>query len=347
MAIAWGALGTVEDENNTIDTTTSNIVYNNPPTWSDDDLGLFFCNVDGDAHAPSTYPSGWTERIDWEPASFGSRSCLAVATKEISSAAGEPSTYTFTYTPDADNSDGVLQMARITGVDQTTPFDVTYVEGTHANDGNDNTPTINAITTNTDGALAVAIIGYRKGDAPLTAHPSGWTLREELTSEAGDKYYAIYTQDKATAGTISSTTGTLTQGGRWSTVVFALKPASGSSQTISLPHIASTTTLYEPTVQRQELIELPHIAATTTLYEPTVQRQELIELPHIASTLVVHELTAANTPSSQEISLPHIPSELLMHEPMVTNKYKAPEPQHQVRTVSATLARYRKWRAGL
>lgn len=230
--IVWAAEGTVEDENNTLDLPTSALSVTSPPTWADGDLGLFIANADGTCDL-STYPSGWTEAVDYEPAAFTSRNRMFVATADVASAASPPGT-SFTWTPGSDNRDCQMIMARLTGVDNSSPFDVTYAEGTHANDGNDTAPVWNSITTATDGALVVAIVGFRSADAPITGSvPTGWT-KEFETSGSADKRIAVYTYEQATAGTVSGETIALTASGRWSTVVLALKPAATAATAATL-----------------------------------------------------------------------------------------------------------------
>lgn len=230
--IAYAAEGTVEDENNTVDLPTSALTVTTPPTWVDGDLGLFIANADGTTDL-STYDTGWTETVDYEPAAFATRNRLFFATADVASAASPPGT-SMTWTPATDNRDCQMIMCRVTGADNSSPFDVTYVEGTHAADGNTAAPAWNSITTTTDGALVVAIVGFRNGAGPITGSPpAGWTKEFETTGSA-DKLIAVYTQVVSTAGVVSGETIATTASDRWSTVVLALKPeASNPTGTIT------------------------------------------------------------------------------------------------------------------
>lgn len=294
-SIAWAGTGTAEDENNTIDTPTTAITFTSPPTWVDGDLGLFICNADGTCDL-STYPSGWTEAVDYEPAAFTSRNRLFVATADVASAASPPGTV-FTFTPGSDNRDAMLQMVRLTGVDNSTPFDVTYSEGSHANDGNNASPSWNSITTNTDGALVIAIVGYRRADRPITGSaPTGWKLEFEEIGAAGGRILAVYTMTQATAGTVSGETISLTASGRWSTVVLALEPAATSTPvTVNASTIAATSTVPAVTVTVDESVAAATIAAVAAVPAVTVTIDDGSWPPVIAAVATMPAVTVTTT----------------------------------------------------
>lgn len=211
------------DSNNTLATPTTGLAYTKPTNLADDDLAFIFGGTNGLVDL-STYPSSWVEVLDYQPAVQNSRYRIHVGYKVISSAAGEPATYTFTYTPDSTGRDASSIMSRVEGVNTSSPLDVTWSAASHGNVGSSGAPSIKAITTATDGAMAIAVVAFDAAQGPVSANPSGWTLENEITTGNNGVALAVYSQIKAVAGTIGAEVLAITGSSWWSTAVFALKP---------------------------------------------------------------------------------------------------------------------------
>lgn len=111
---------------------------------------------------------------------------------------GSESDPTFTLT-DTDNDAVVVIMATFRGVDTSTPFDVTYNNTNHflfsENDGNPASPDI---TTNTNGAFVLLLLGMSQRIAVFGA-PTGYTLGENNPDDY-DQCAGIAYKELATAG---------------------------------------------------------------------------------------------------------------------------------------------------
>lgn len=99
--------------------------------------------------------------------------------------------------------------------------------------------------------------------------------------------------------------------------------AAAATQTITLNQIASTTTVYNPTVSRQAslAISLNQIASTTTVFEPTVIlfTPNLIILNQIESTSQVYQPTVSRQ-ASKLITLDRIETTTQVFDPTVSRK---------------------------
>jgi hypothetical protein len=130
---------------------------------------------------------------DWTvaPSSYGEAAggndrAMAALYKVIASAAGEPSTYTFTRTGDSATHAQAVIIVQCRGVDNSTPIDNTSIPGDESNTFTPNAPDI---TTVTDGALILtaktmvsATTEVFDGVTPLA--PSTMTLADSIV--AGD-----------------------------------------------------------------------------------------------------------------------------------------------------------------
>lgn len=165
---------------------TTGVTVTHGLTLADNDVLYAFCGV-GTADlgsAPSLISafacSGWTELSgSFVQNSGGNDRAGSVLRKVITTASGEPSSYTFTATGAADTTAFVVTIVQLRGVDTTTPEDVALP--TPSTITNDFTPASPAITTTTDGALNLAghlaSFGAAEVSTGITfGAPSGYTL---------------------------------------------------------------------------------------------------------------------------------------------------------------------------
>lgn len=115
--------------------------------------------------------------------------------------ASPPSSYTF------DGSDGSPTgtsrvggiVISFLGVDAASPFDVTYVEGSHyTKQVNDTTPTPQPITTATNGAMVVIFVFTNNNTITDFGDIAGYT--KEVETLGNDRNVAVFTKVVATAG---------------------------------------------------------------------------------------------------------------------------------------------------
>lgn len=171
-----------------------------PTGTTTDDLMLAMCFV-GD----STLPDGvwdddggggnsWTKLIE-NYSTTGRSAAGAIFYKKATS--GSESTPTFTY--DATSRTMGAMIMTLRGVDTTTPFDVTYANGSHyVFTENQKSPTAAAITTATNGAWVVIAAGMTH-NLDTWGAPSGYTIRNG-TLIANNRTMSFATKEVTTAG---------------------------------------------------------------------------------------------------------------------------------------------------
>jgi len=152
--------------------------------------------------------------------------------KVIANAAGEPSSYTWSWTTSVGNVQGGI--ARCSGVDNITPIDVAASAGTGAS----TTPTAPGITTQSDNALLIWAASSQLNPLGIT-QPSGFT--EEWETQLNEFSYYV----QATAGDTGSQQGTFGTSRSWVAILSALRPASVlHKQTVAVQTAGSATVTY-------------------------------------------------------------------------------------------------------
>lgn len=122
-----------------------------------------------------------------------------------------------------------VQTAIYRGVDQTTPFDVSYVTSTSAGTASSYVP--NAVTTVTDGAWCLSIVGTTDDNAIFSSPTQGFTERMSGanydTNVWGDYSFGLADYEQATAGLVSMLTWRQGINGTdsWYVITTALRPA--------------------------------------------------------------------------------------------------------------------------
>jgi hypothetical protein len=173
------------------------------PTGSTtDDLMIAICSRGGNYGTASWLDdggggNGWT-RLVTNFTATGRDEVSAIFYKIHDGSESDP---TFSLS-DASNAGGAVVISTYRGVDTSTPFDVTYNNTNHylfsENDGNPASPDI---TTNTDGAFVVLLLGasQRAGD---WGAPTGYTLDSLAnTGDSYDRYAGMVYKEITSAGT--------------------------------------------------------------------------------------------------------------------------------------------------
>ena len=185
--------------------------------------------------------------VDYSP------TATSASTHILSKVAGasEPSSYTLGF---ASSQRWVFQITVISGADTSAPYDVAPQAAT-VSLGGTSTVTIPAITTVTDGALAIMSIGHDVSSiASQTIDTAGWT---ELINHLGGQPLASAGKIIATAGTtggVDVTRAGTPTGQAWG---FAIKPAT-SGLTID-----STDATMQRSTDFQVVCSTPTTAPTT------------------------------------------------------------------------------------
>ena len=174
-----------------------------------------------------TPASGFSEIVDVESDSGRDRR-VAVAWKIAG--ASEPSNYTFTNANDQ-RIFGI--MTAWSGVDTSTPFDVSYVDGTHRTEGNnDENVAAGPITTVTNEALVVLLQYITHNDITATGMPTGYTEAYAENGNDFDGQGVIAYKAVASAGLETPGVWTHTENGTGvndtTNVTVALRPAASS-----------------------------------------------------------------------------------------------------------------------
>ena len=156
---------------------------------------IFISDDSNDANDPGiATPTGWTllasqERLSSNQWSFVLFGRLA--------GASEPSTYSATRQATGSADTYTSRMSSWTGIDSTTPIDATAIV---AGVTDSNAPDPGAITTQTDDAIVVQILGMQAASVPSSTVPSGYT-------PAGRGHLFIPNANQAVAYKVVATAG--------------------------------------------------------------------------------------------------------------------------------------------
>lgn len=172
------------------DQTSTQTIECSPPSYSTGDLLLWWGYANNDVTITFN-ETGFTkdQEIQFNAASDG-----VVANSYKIASAGEPSTFTMDISGGVDQVLGCI-MASFSGVDSTTPLDVT---STTAQFDNDDSPDAPDITTANNDGMVVTAIGAMQSTSGDKVGPSGFTYTAE---EASTNYHIEAAhKTKATAG---------------------------------------------------------------------------------------------------------------------------------------------------
>ena len=212
---------------------SNTMVVNVPASIQEDDfLIASVLDADGDIHTIAS--TGWTELTQRDEGAWNANLWYKKAT------ASEGSTYTWTVTS-ANVRRGAIGIMAFRGVDTTTPWDVTYVEGDHRQGAFGlSAPTPKPITTNTDGAMVViSFQGENGGTQSAYTQPSGYTEVHDYAVNnfgltLGTAYKKVDTKGTETPGSYTSSVTDADQ----ALFTLALKPAGGGGTTGVVQSIA-------------------------------------------------------------------------------------------------------------
>lgn len=256
MAIAFGAAGT--RLNQTTAATTWNVAY--PAGISAGDCLVLFISSNGGAPS-ATPPTGWTEVFREASTVTNPRGGLYIKIATGS----ESGTLAVTMT----STTGNAQMLRYTGVDATTPQDVTrsIVENSGTTVANVVLP---SITTVTNGAMLVFVGAWNSSSRTSTA-PAGSTERIDFIADGGTaKAGTLADEIDATAGATGTRTLTSSSGtgiANWGAMM-ALRPA-GTAGAVTAVAATATAAAPAPAVSNGSFPgNVSAVAATGTAVAP-------------------------------------------------------------------------------
>jgi hypothetical protein len=167
---------------------------------------------------PTTAPSGWTYIAGRNGGDATSGPSISVFYRWADGS--ESGTVSFSTGTTSKRVSGIME--RWSGVDATTPFDVSAAGASGFTEGH----TSSSITTVTNGAVAVFSIGIGASGSDITA-ATGTTQISQTTGTG--RRFGVFRETRATAGAIGtrswvkSGTGSL----NWASLVMALRPSSG------------------------------------------------------------------------------------------------------------------------
>jgi hypothetical protein len=226
------------------DGANDDIIVTAPTGIQDNDLllGFYACYGDTEITALPVTLSGFTQ-LTSKFEQVGTDVTLAIFYKVASSESGN---YTFTgsHTGTPETS---AMIAVFRGVDTSTPFDVTFVEGTHYvrsldfGTGTDEFQPAN-ITTNTDNAWTLIFSWVGFGNITDFSGPTGFTEREQIIGANRNIHFT--TKEQATAGIVNP--GTITAAPASdstdsSTYTLALKSSVAVGQTVTFDLVSKNS----------------------------------------------------------------------------------------------------------
>ncbi|MFF5445476.1 hypothetical protein [Streptomyces sp. NPDC012888] len=245
---------------------------------------------------------------------------------------------TITVTPSTGSIRQVLLLGKVSGAAPVSP--VTSSSNTSASATTKTTPSLGSVLVN---SREVSIVFDTRGaSTPQTASwtaPAGETERAEAftTSGSGACSGAWGDSDATVSGTIGSrvwTADVTALGSAWTLAI------AQAEQTISPALLASTTTLYAPTLTATATLAPDAIAASTTLYGPALSPGPVTLSPDpIPAGATLHAPTL--TPGQVALAPSLLGSATTLHTPALQpgSVTLAPDPLESTATVYApTLA---------
>lgn len=212
MAIVYKSSGQVNRGN------TATPALDKPGDLANGDFLICAIAHDNAVASITDTPSGW-QHIGSQDAP-GSDAGLRLFYKYITNAAGEPSSWTWTF--GASKGGTIVSYLSFTGVNSTTPIDVTSVFGAPTGT---TTPTAGPITPVTNGAMLAAFNATDPSSGTYTGTPtSGWDERIQFGVSATSNLYAE-TFLQSVAGSITAAP-TMSGTDDYATGIVALRPAS-------------------------------------------------------------------------------------------------------------------------
>jgi hypothetical protein len=201
MAITFVGAGTVASSASLVGTTGQ--AYTPHASTLTDDLMIAIMHRNDDLGTWDTPPSGWTAIAQDTVGAAGQDRQMQIAYKVATSDSEGSATFTHSDTA-AEQWAGCILTYR--GIDTTTPWDVTYVEGTHRrndqNKASTNVDAARAIDTVTDGAFVLIFEAVSHDDITSNADPSGYTVAVRNIGGAEDhRQFQAWHKEVTTAGT--------------------------------------------------------------------------------------------------------------------------------------------------
>lgn len=230
-APAFGAITFVETSTSQAVSATSR-APTEPSGAQEGDLILAVCTAA--TSGTWTDPADFTQ-LTTKVSSGGSQRNTYIGYKFRASTSG--SGYTFSHNGSADAIRCTLNAYR--GVNSTTPWDVTYSEGSHYAEHQDSPNTANpAITTATNGAWVILIQALNGDAATAASPPSNYTERSDYFGTSPEHYIA--TREIASAGTETPGMYSRSDADFADVQLFtlALRPATSGAQWTSGPTIS-------------------------------------------------------------------------------------------------------------
>ncbi len=264
------------------------------------DVRQVFIFKDDDAGGAQTAPSGWTKWYEFIDAGGDDGTSVGYYhTVTAAEASGGSAAVTFTM---GESEEIVARMIHITGADDTD-FDDNVTPATYSHQDT-NAPDPAQITTNTDGAVVIAITGNRTHARHLgaavttlvwnTSPPSGYTIESQALADYdesqsqlnvaagapgrhqqgtgnGDAQMTWAHSTKASAGTENPGAFAGFQSTRDHKVVtVAIKPAGSGALTITPGLVTQSVTAFAPTVTPGEVFVTPGLVSQpVTAYAPS------------------------------------------------------------------------------
>jgi hypothetical protein len=182
--------------------------------------------------------------------------------------------------------------------------------------GTSTSPAAPALTSSTTDGFVLAVISTRNQSTDQV-EPSGWTLILAENDNSTELAGAIASDEITATGSVTSVF-TTPDGGEWFAAALLIKASGAGAQSLTLPHISTSETLYAPTLTPGAVtLTLPHVSSGETLYAPTVVPGAVtVTLPHIATGEVLYEPSVNN--GGVTLVLPHIASTNAFHTPTIT-----------------------------
>ncbi|MGN6743163.1 MAG: PKD domain-containing protein [Amnibacterium sp.] len=222
-----GAVTAGSSTTGTASTATTSVTLTKPTAVVDGDV--LVANINADANPTITAPAGWTAVTS--PLTDSTYARIFSYSKVVSSAAAEPSSYTFTLSAAEKWNGGITDFH---GVDTTAVWDT--AAATKVSTSSVSSIAVPSVTTVTPGAMLVGGDGVNSTSAKL-APPSGWT--EAWEGDGGQDVDLGYKPMPAAgaSGTSTFTHSASVSGAAW---VRALKPATSGGSTGTAPTASFT-----------------------------------------------------------------------------------------------------------
>jgi hypothetical protein len=273
----------------------------NTPTHADGDKIYVVWVTDGDSATASISGSGWTVLEGPQNVPTTLSATAGAMYVWYKTAASEGASYTITTSVSERSVAVAFAVTGDNGID---------AEGTYGS-GTDFSAEVSSVTSTQADTLRISVIVSPRSPLSVSTLTGHTLLGTHSYTSAGT--ISVQYKTLASAGTDSGVTATTDDDG-WGTFTWAIAPNAGGVQTIALPFVSETETVYQPAVAASGsvTIDLPFVATAEAVYQPALVQN--IVLSFVSETETVYQPAVAPS-GAATIALPFVSTPEAVYQP--------------------------------